>query len=75
MSNYLTWFSPKPASNSDMAEVFDVIHLTLAFHEEVRHREAHETYCRWYYAVAVANQQEMQRMQRDINLLGWFIRK
>lgn len=56
------------------ATLFQVYQITHQFYEEVRQREELERYSRWYEATAQAHQQELSRMQRDINLLGWFYR-
>ncbi len=54
--------------------VLEAHQLTKDFYHEVQHRQAFERYCQWYYATASQNQQELQRMQNDFNLLGWFYR-
>ncbi|MCL6436749.1 MAG: hypothetical protein K6T90_21565 [Leptolyngbyaceae cyanobacterium HOT.MB2.61] len=55
-------------------EAFIVYEITHDFYWEVKYREAMENYCQWYRAMAEKHQQELQKMQRDINILGWFYR-
>lgn len=55
-------------------EAFIVHKMTHDFYQEVKYREAIENYCQWYWAMAEKHQQELQKMQQDINILGWFYR-
>lgn len=48
--------------------------LTHKFYREVQARQEHEDYCEWYRQTAKKHQQELKKMQGDINLLGWFCR-
>lgn len=57
------------------AEILDIHAVTQAFYQEVKLRQEHEQYCQWYEQVAAQHQQELQQMQHDINLLGWFARR
>jgi hypothetical protein len=45
--------------------------MTRQFHEELAYREAFERYCQWYYETAEFHRREWEKMQGDINILGW----
>lgn len=68
----LRWiaFAPKPISEALIAYA-----LTREFHREVEYRQDFAYYCQWYRETAAKHQQELQTMQSDINLFGWFCRK
>lgn len=72
MLNDLRWFTiaPQPVS-----EAIVTYALTRDFYREVEHRAAFDDYCDWYYRTAATNRAELQRMQGDINFLGWFNRR
>ena len=72
MLNHLRWFAiaPQPVSEALIAYA-----LTRDFYREVEYREEFEHYCDWYYRTAAANRAELQCMQGDLNLLGWFNRR
>ncbi|MBC7968963.1 MAG: hypothetical protein H7Z11_02315 [Verrucomicrobia bacterium] len=72
MLNHIRWLTiaPQPLSEAIVAYA-----LTRDFYREVEHRAEFEDYCDWYYQTAAANQAELQRMQGDINLFGWFNRR
>lgn len=55
-------------------DVFASRQTTHQFYAELRHRQELERYCQWYEAVAQQHQRELQKMQGDINLFGWFWR-
>lgn len=42
------------------------------FHQEVQYRQELDRHCRWYEQTAQRHRQELQKMQRDINVLSWF---
>lgn len=72
MSNGLQRIVPMPPEPDH--QVLEVHQLTRTFYEEVHHRQEFERYCEWYHATARQHQQELQKMQSDFNLLGWFYR-
>ncbi len=72
MSHDLRWIAPTPPE-SDFAAL-EVYQLTQEFHEEVQHRQQFDRHCQWYYATAQKHRREAQKMQNDLNLLGWFRR-
>jgi hypothetical protein len=69
MLNDLRWVAPLP---QPILEVLVAYELTREFHREVQCREEFEQYCQWYREVSARHQLEMQKMQGDINLFGWF---
>jgi len=72
MSHDLRWIAPIPPK-PDFA-VLEAHQLTREFHEEVQHRHEFDRYCQWYYAAACEHRREAQKMQHDLNVLGWFCR-
>lgn len=60
---------PPPAE-----EIFAVYQATCEFYREVQYREEFERYCQWYKQTAELYRQDQQKMQRDINIFGWFNR-
>lgn len=72
MSNDLRWIAPTPADPKP--EILEVYQFTHEFYNEVEHRQQFDRYCQWYYATAERHRQELQQMQSDFNLLGWFYR-
>jgi uncharacterized protein YaaW (UPF0174 family) len=71
MPNDLRWVAPSP---QPIPEAIIVHEVTREFYREVKYRDEFEDYCQWYRAIAAKHQKEMQRMQKDINLLGWLYR-
>jgi uncharacterized protein YjaZ len=71
MLNDIRWLTPLPPS---LLEALVAYELTRRFYQEVQYREELAEYCQWYQEIAAKNRLEMQRMQGDINLLGWFNR-
>ncbi|MGG6296210.1 hypothetical protein ACQ4M4_17615 [Leptolyngbya sp. AN02str] len=63
-----------PLPPPEAEEVFGTYQISYEFHREVDHREALDDYCRWYERIAEQHRQELQAMQQDINILGWFYR-
>lgn len=63
-----------PEPNPPTTEIFQVYQTTQEFHQEVQNRENFQQHCQWYYAIADKNQKELQTMQSDINILGFFLR-
>ncbi len=59
---------PPPA----VLEILESHQLAVEFRQELRYREEHAAYCQWYAEVAAQHRQELMRMRRDPNLLGWF---
>lgn len=56
-------------------EVLELHQVAYDFHREARYREEFERYCQWYYQTAERHRQELQAMQRDINLFSWFTKR
>ena len=71
MQNDIRWLTPLPPS---MLEALVAYELTREFYQEVQYREELLEYCQWYQETALKNRVELQRMQGDINLMGWFNR-
>jgi len=65
-------FAPVPTPPSDALVTYE---LTRRFYREVNDRSARDRHYQWYIATAAQHQQELKRMQGDINLLGWFCRR
>ncbi|NJL67213.1 MAG: hypothetical protein HC894_11370 [Microcoleus sp. SM1_3_4] len=63
---------PEPTQS---AEIFQRHQIVREFYDEIKHRQELERYCQWYYATAKQHQQELQKMQGDLNILGWFTRR
>lgn len=57
------------------ADIFATYQLAHDFYREAQYRQAHERYCEWYRQIAEDHQQEYKKMQRDINIFGWFCRR
>lgn len=55
-------------------EILAVYQATQQFYYEVQQRQEFELYCQWYEMTAEKNRQELEAMQTDINLMGWFYR-
>ncbi|MEA5421249.1 hypothetical protein VB712_18655 [Spirulina sp. CCNP1310] len=49
--------------------------LAQEFRREVEYRQDFQAHCQWYRATAQAHQAELQRLRRDVNLFGWFVRR
>lgn len=62
---------PQPGT---VSETLQRAKITREFYQEVQYRREFERYCQWYYAVAEQHQQELKKMQGDLNILGWFRR-
>jgi len=69
----LRWLAPLPQYVAP--EILQVHQLAYDFRDEVEARQTFQHYCQWYYETAQRHQQEFQRMQQDINILGWFRRR
>lgn len=41
---------------------------------QIQEQLAFQMYCQWYHEAAASVQQDVVRMQHDINILGWFYR-
>ncbi|MBW4573774.1 MAG: hypothetical protein KME08_00655 [Aphanothece sp. CMT-3BRIN-NPC111] len=61
--------APPPA-----AEIFATHQLAYEFRREAEHRQELKSYCEWYRTTAELHRQELQKMQGDINIFGWFNR-
>jgi hypothetical protein len=64
------FLAPPPA-----ADIFATYQLAYEFHRELLHRQEQERYSEWYRLTAQQHQQELKKMQGDINLFGWFCRR
>lgn len=71
MFNELRWLIPQIP---DDPEVLEVHQLSYEFRAELQYRQEFEQYCQWYEAIAAQNRRELQTMQSDINVLGFFTR-
>lgn len=58
-----------------MMEIFETHLLARQFYQEVTHREEFQAYCQWYRETAQQHQQELAKMQGDLNIFGWFFVK
>lgn len=72
MSEQFQYIVPAPPPPAD---IFATYQLANEFYRESQARQEHERYCEWYRQTAEQHQQELQKMQGDINLLGWFCRR
>jgi len=64
-----------PEANSPVSEICQVYQTTQEFYQEVKYREDFQNYCQWYSAVAEQHQKELQKMQNDINIFGFFLKR
>ncbi len=55
-------------------EVLEAHQVAQKFYREVEYRQDFKNYCQWYYETAESHQRELQKMRRDINIFGWFVR-
>jgi hypothetical protein len=62
---------PSEPDPDEQSEIFQINQMTRQFHEELAYREAFERYCQWYYETAEFHRREWEKMQGDINILGW----
>ncbi|XGV95465.1 MAG: hypothetical protein ACAF41_22305 [Leptolyngbya sp. BL-A-14] len=72
MLNHLRWMTIAP---QPLSEAIVTYALMRDFYREVEYRKEFERHCDWYQRTAAANQAELQRMQGDLNFLGWFNRR
>lgn len=61
-----------PAPQPEIEETFAAYQATSHFYREVQSRLAMSRYCEWYYTTAERHRQELQQMQGELNILGWF---
>lgn len=61
-----------PLPQAEAEDVLVAHQITFEFYEEVRFREAFEDYCQRYQQLAEQHRRELETMQNDINLFGWF---
>ncbi len=54
------------------ADIFATYQLAHEFHREAEHRQELERHTEWYRLTAERHRQELEKMQGDINVLGWF---
>ncbi|HEY9598899.1 MAG TPA: hypothetical protein V6D33_14635 [Cyanophyceae cyanobacterium] len=72
MSEPFPYILPAPPPGADS---FASHQLAYEFRREVQQRQEFELYCKWYQQTAEQHQQELQKMQGDINIFGWFCRR
>ena len=72
MSNEFRHIIPTPPPPGD--EIFATQQVSSEFYREVQHRQELQRYCEWYYATAALHQQELQKMRRELNIFGLFVR-
>jgi len=63
--------SPTPQNQVELLRTYQV---SREFYQEVQYRQNFERHCQWYQQTAALHRQEVQKMQQDINILGWFRR-
>jgi hypothetical protein len=68
-------FTRTQVSPQDITEILEVHQLAHEFHGEMRDRDRFEAYCAWYYATAQKHQQEMAKLQTELQILPWFWRR
>lgn len=56
-------------------DIFATYQLAHDFYREALYRQEHERYCQWYQLTAERHRKEVEKMQGDINLFGWFCRR
>lgn len=57
------------------ADIFATYQITHQFYREAQARQEFQSYCQWYRQTAKLHQEELAKMQGDINLFGWFCRR
>ncbi|MBW4650448.1 MAG: hypothetical protein KME06_17435 [Kastovskya adunca ATA6-11-RM4] len=72
MSEEIQYIVPAP---SPAVEIFAQHQLAYEFRREAQAREEFRSYCQWYDSTAKRHQQELEKMQSDINLFGWLTRR
>ena len=65
---------PAPPSHP-LIEIFESHRLTHEFYQEVEYRDEFKAYCQWYRETALKHKEELDKMQGDINIFGWFLGK
>jgi hypothetical protein len=73
MSHGFSHLIPVPQPEIDAQ--FQVYQETRAFYSEVKLRQEHADYCRWYQQISEQHQQELAQMKGELNLLQWFYRR
>ncbi|MDY6937989.1 MAG: hypothetical protein SWY16_10000 [Cyanobacteriota bacterium] len=64
-----------PMGDRAADELLATYQTSHEFYREVEEREAFERYCQWYDRTARMHQDQMKRMQGELNILSWFQRK
>ncbi len=54
------------------AEILVRHQLAFEFRREVEYRAEFKQYCQWYRETAARHQEELAKMQGDINIFRWF---
>jgi hypothetical protein len=67
------WMTPNAPPPE--VEILQIYQTTRQFYQEAEYREAHDRHISWYTAMAEQHRRELQKMQRDIHLFGWFYRR
>lgn len=65
-------FEPFITEFTGSEAVLESFELSLEFSREVRHREAFEQYCQWYYQTAATHRQELAQMRGELSVFGLF---
>lgn len=64
-----------PLPQPQAEEILLAHQASFDFFEEVRFRAAFAEYCEHYQQLAAQHRQELEAMQDDINLFGWFTQR
>lgn len=63
---------PQSAEVRHVTESLELHQAAIDFQRELKHRQAFEDYCQWYYRLAAQNQAEYLAMQNDANSFWWW---
>jgi hypothetical protein len=64
-----------PNNTPPPAEILQCHQLTFDFRREVQTRDNFKEYCQWYKETAQQHQNELTKMQNDLNFFGWFLKR
>lgn len=56
-------------------EVLEVHQMTQDFRQEVNSRNAWETHCKWYEAIARQHRKELAAMTDELDIFAWIQRR
>ena len=62
-----------PPSSPAAEEILISHQLAFQFRREVEYREEFKNYCQWYRETAAQHQEELRKMQGDINIFRCFL--